>query len=143
MFTGEEQGIFGSQAYAEAHAAEMAKVQAVLVLDNGSGRITGMALQGREELRDLWKSMFAPITSIGPFVVRTGNKGGTDHLSFLEYGVPAFNYDQLTRGYDHTHHSQIDVFDHTQPTDIAQAATVMAVNAWQLANLDKLLPRGR
>ncbi|HJQ21024.1 MAG TPA: hypothetical protein VJ867_11800, partial [Gemmatimonadaceae bacterium] len=69
------------------------------------------------------------------------HKTGTDHLSFLPAGVPAFNYDQLPRGYDHTHHSQVDVFDHTVPNDITQAATVMAVNAWQLANLDRLLPR--
>ena len=61
-------------------------------------------------------------------------KTGTDHLSFMPYGVPAFNYDQLTRGYDHTHHSQIDDYNHTVPSDVAQAATIMAVNAWQFAD---------
>ena len=142
LFSGEEQGLFGSEAYAAAHERELPKFQAVLVLDNGTGRITAMAVQGREELRDMWKAFFAPVASLGPFVVRSGNKTGTDHLSFLPYGVPAFNYDQLTRGYDHTHHSQIDVFDHVVSMDIAQAATVMAVNAWQLADLAELLPRG-
>lgn len=144
LFAGEEEGLFGSQAYAEAHAKELARFQAVLVLDNGTGRITGMTLQGREDLRDLWKRMLAPVVSLGggQLTVSSGNKTGTDHLSFLPYGVPAFNYDQLTRGYQWTHHSQIDDYDHVVPTDVAQAATVMAVNAWQLANLDVLLPRG-
>jgi hypothetical protein len=115
----------------------------VLVLDNGTGRITGMALQGREELRDMWKAMLAPLSSLGQLTVRSGFKTGTDHLSFIQDGVPSFNYDQLTRGYDHTHHSQIDDFDHVVPRDVAQAATIMAVNAWQLADMAALLPRGK
>jgi hypothetical protein len=128
--------------YARDHAAELPKFQSVLVLDNGTGRIVGMALQGRNELRDMWTSLFAPTGALGPFKVRPGNKGGTDHLSFLPYGVPGFNYDQESRGYDHTHHSQVDTFDHAVIPDVMQAATVMAVNAWELANLDELLPRG-
>lgn len=142
LFSGEEQGLYGSRMYARDHAAELPKFQSVLVLDNGTGRILGMALQGRNELRDMWTSLFAPESALGPFKVRAGNKGGTDHLSFLPYGVPGFNYDQESRGYDHTHHSQVDTFDHAVIPDVMQAATVMAVNAYQLANLDELLPRG-
>ena len=142
LFSGEEQGLYGSQYYAHMHAAELPKFQAVLVLDNGAGRITGMAMQGWNDLQGLWRTMFEPLGPLGPFAVRIGNKGGTDHLPFLSAGVPSFNYDQLSRGYDYTHHSQADVFDHTVPRDMQQAATVMAVNAWQLANLDRLLPRG-
>ena len=141
FFTGEEQGLYGSQFYALMHAQELPRFQAVLVLDNGTGRIHGMALQGWDELSDLWTQMLRPVTSLGPFTVRSAFKTGTDHLAFLPAGVPSFNYDQVSRGYDHTHHSQVDVFDHTVPEDIAQAATVMAVNAFQLANLDVLLPR--
>jgi carboxypeptidase Q len=141
FFSGEEQGLYGSQYYALAHAEELPCFQAVLVLDNGSGRISGLALQGWEELHDVWSEMLRRIASLGPFAVRSAFKTGTDHLAFLPAGVPSFNYDQLPRGYDHTHHSQVDVFDHAVPDDIAQAATVMAVNALQLANLDVLLPR--
>ncbi|HEX2781285.1 MAG TPA: M20/M25/M40 family metallo-hydrolase, partial [Gemmatimonadaceae bacterium] len=142
LFSGEEEGLYGSRMYARDHAAELAKYQAVLVLDNGTGRITGMALQGRNELRDMWQALFSPIGPLGPFNVRAGNKGGTDHLSFLPYGVPGFNYDQESRGYDHTHHSQVDTYDHAVIPDLVQAATVMAATAYQLANLEELLPRG-
>ena len=74
---------------------------------------------------------------------RGRNTTGTDHLSFLAYGVPGFNFDQLTRGYNHTHHSQVDTYDHALPDDVAQAATVMAATAYELANLPQLLPRGQ
>ena len=142
LFSGEEQGLYGSNRYAAAHAPELDKFQAVLVLDNGTGRITGMALQKRDELGDAWRALFAPLADeLGPFAVRSGEKGGTDHLSFLKYGVPGFNFDQLSRGYDHTHHSQVDTFDHAVIGDVRQAATVMAVTAYELADLPALLPR--
>ncbi len=141
LFGGEEEGLDGSEAYVQRHKGELSKYQAVLVLDNGSGRVTGMALQGYDELKTLWESLFAPVSQLGPFAVRSGNKGGTDHLSFLPYGVPGFNYDQMTRGYNHTHHSQVDIYDHAVPSDITQAATVMAATAYELANLPELLPR--
>jgi carboxypeptidase Q len=143
LFSGEEQGLFGSQYYVLRHAPELARFQAVLVLDNGTGRINGMALSGWNDLQDLWTGMMRQVRELGPFIVRPGMKGGTDHLPFLYAGVPSFNYDQLSRGYDFTHHSQIDVFDYATTDDVKQAAIVMAVNALQLANLDRLLPRRR
>src|SRR5207247_11187139 len=70
------------------------------------------------------------------------NKGGTDHLSFLPYGVPAFNFDQLERGYGHTHHSQSDTYDKAIERDLQQASAVMAASAYVLANLPDLIARG-
>jgi carboxypeptidase Q len=134
--------LLGSRAYAAAHAGEADSIQAVLVLDNGTGAITGQALQGRTELAGLWKDLLAPVTPLGADSVRDASKSGTDHLSFLPYGVPGFNFDQLPRGYDHTHHSQSDTFDHAVADDLKQAAAVMAVTAYELANLPELLPRG-
>ncbi len=142
LFTGEEEGLLGSRAYAAAHAAEADSVQAVLVLDNGTGMIKGQALQGRNELEQLWKDLLAPVNALGATDVRQGNKGGTDHLSFIPYGVPGFNFDQESRGYNHTHHSQVDTYDHAVPADLQQASAVMAVTAFELANLPSLLPRG-
>lgn len=142
LFSGEEEGLLGSKAYAKAHAAEAPLIQAVTVLDNGTGAITGQALQGRTDLEQLWKDLLAPVASLGATGVRDANKGGTDHLSFLPYGVPAFNFDQLGRGYNHTHHSQVDTYDHAVEPDLKQASAVMAVTAVELANLPGLLPRG-
>ncbi|HTK56925.1 MAG TPA: M20/M25/M40 family metallo-hydrolase [Gemmatimonadales bacterium] len=143
LFGSEEEGLIGSAEYAAAHAAEADSIQAVLVLDNGAGMITGQALQGRNEFNQLWVDLLAPLQSMGPMTVREGNKGGTDHLSFVPQGVPAFNYDQMTRGYNHTHHSQVDSYDKVPEWDMRQASTVMAVTAFELANLPgAILPRG-
>ena len=142
LFTGEEEGLLGSYAYAAAHVAEADSVQAVLVLDNGTGMITGQALQGRNELQQLWQDLLAPVQSLGATGVRQANKGGTDHLSFVPYGIPSFNFDQESRGYNHTHHSQTDTFDKAVGADLQQASAVLAVTAFELANLDRLLPRG-
>lgn len=142
LFSGEEEGLLGSRAYAAQHAAEADSIQAVLVLDNGTGMIKGQALQGRNEFEQLWKDLLAPVNGLGATEVRQANKGGTDHLAFIPYGVPGFNFDQETRGYNHTHHSQVDTYDHAVPGDLMQASAVMAVTAYELANLPVLLPRG-
>ncbi|HEV2749006.1 MAG TPA: M20/M25/M40 family metallo-hydrolase [Gemmatimonadales bacterium] len=142
LFTGEEQGLIGSRKYAEAHAAEADSIQAVIVLDNGTGAITGQALQGRTDLDGLWHALLAPVSTLGADSVVNRNKGGTDHLSFLPYGIPGFNFNQLERGYNHTHHSQSDTYDMAIRADLTQASAVMAVSAYELANLSALIPRG-
>jgi carboxypeptidase Q len=142
LFSGEEQGLMGARAYAAAHAAQSDSVQAVLVIDNGTGRIVGQALQGRADLEDTWRALLAPVAHLGAATVRDAVKSGTDHLPFGFYGIPAFNFDQDPRGYFHTHHSESDTFDKAVGDDLAQASAVMAVTAFELANLPQLLPRG-
>lgn len=142
LFTGEEQGLIGSRKYAETHAAEMDSIQAVIVLDNGTGAVTGQALQGRTDLEGLWRAILAPVASLAADSVVNRNKGGTDHLSFLPYGVPGFNFNQLERGYGHTHHSESDTYDKALAADLTQASAVMAVSAYALANLPGMIPRG-
>jgi hypothetical protein len=142
LFAGEEQGLIGSRQYAAAHAAEADSVQAVLVIDNGTGRIVGQALQGRSDLAELWQALLVPVAHLGAAGVREDVKTGTDHLAFVPYGIPGFNFDQEPRGYFHTHHSQSDTYDKAVADDLRQASAVMAVTAWELANLGELLPRG-
>ncbi len=141
LFTGEEEGLMGSRKYAEAHAADADSIQAVIVLDNGAGAITGMALQGHLEEYALWRTLLAAVHRMNADTITDNVKGGTDHLSFIPYGVPGFNFNQITRGYNHTHHSQSDTWDKAIPADLMQASTVMAVSAYELANLPGLLAR--
>jgi hypothetical protein len=117
-------------------------VQAVLVIDNGTGKIVGQALQGRPEFAELWQALLVPVAHLGADSVREDVKTGTDHLAFVPYGIPGFNFDQEPRGYFHTHHSQSDTYDKAVADDLRQASAVMAVTAWELANLGELLPRG-
>ena len=143
LFTGEEEGLIGSRKYAEQHAGEADSIQAVIVLDNGVGAITGQALQGRPELYGLWRAILAPVHDFNADTVNDAFKGGTDHLSFIPYGVPGFNFNQISRGYNHTHHSQSDTWDKAIDWDLRQASTVMAVSAFELANLTGMIPRGQ
>ena len=86
--------------------------------------------------------MLRPVHDLNADTVTDAMKGGTDHLSFIPYGVPGFNFNQITRGYNHTHHSQSDTYDKAIDWDLRQASTVIAVSALELANLDGMIPRG-
>ena len=140
LFTGEEQGLLGSTAYVAAHAAELARVQAVIVVDNGSGRISGIALQGREDLRGVWERLFRPLAPLGPFTVEQRVRTGSDHLPFLGAGVPAYLVNQEFKSYDWTWHTQADGYDNIVAVDLPQVATVLAGVAWGLANAERLIP---
>src|SRR5207245_9458529 len=108
----------------------------------GSGAVRGAGLRGRSGPEGLWRAILAPVGRLGADSVVNRNKGGTDHLSFLPYGVPGFNFNQIERGYNHTHHSQSDTYDMALAGDLIQAAAVMAVSAYELANLPGMIPRG-
>jgi hypothetical protein len=141
LFSGEEQGLLGSKAYAEAHQAELAKVQAVIVDDMGTGRIRGWALQGREDLKAAMAGVIAPMNDFGLRELSLMRMGATDHASFLRYGVPAFSAQQDAEDYHtHTHHSHVDSFERVQPEALLQGTQALAVTAWELANLEQRLP---
>ena len=141
LFTGEEQGLIGSSTYVEARAAELARHQAVIVVDNGSGRISGIALQGRNDLRAMWTQLLGPLSSLGPFNIEQRVRTGSDHLPFLRAGVPAYLVNQEFKSYDWTWHTQADTYDHIVPGDLPQIGSVLAGIAWGLANADRLIPR--
>jgi len=140
FFEGEEEGLLGSKAYHEAHKNEMGKVSAVLVMDIGTGRLRGIALQGRDDVRSTLAAALAPLNDLGLQEINLRNQGGTDHLSFLPSGVPAFAFIQDLVEYGKTHHSQSDTFDKAKKDDLIQASTVLAVAAYNIAQLPDLLP---
>ena len=141
LFSGEEQGIFGSKAYVKAHADELNNIQAVLIDDLGTGRIRGFAMEGREELRPYMAEAIAPLNELGVRELPLEQSEDSDHAPFVEAGVPAFfgiqdNEDYFTT----THHSQADTFEHVKPEALVEGATVMAVTAVELANMGPRLP---
>ncbi|HET7041152.1 MAG TPA: M20/M25/M40 family metallo-hydrolase, partial [Gemmatimonadales bacterium] len=141
LFSGEEQGHFGSKAYVEAHRAELPRVQAVLVFDLGTGKVRGFALQGREDSRRLMAAAIAPLNDLGVVELPLERSHDSDHASFTDAGVPAFFAVQDTLDYFRvTHHSQFDTFDRVDPAQLVQAATAMAVTAWELATMPARLP---
>jgi hypothetical protein len=141
LFGGEEQGLLGSRAYVWKHKDELAKISGMFALDTGTGRIRGIGTQGNKALVPIFAQVLAPVRHLGVLYVNERTQLGSDHLSFEEVGVPGFAFFQDSIDYKRTHHSQTDTLDKIMPEDLKQAATVMAVVAYSVAELPQLLPR--
>ena len=122
--------------------AEYEKLSGYFNLDNGTGKIRGVYLQGNEGIRSLFRQWLMPFRDLGAETLTISNTGGTDHLSFDAIGLPGFQFIQDEIEYDtRTHHSNQDVFDRIQGDDMKQAATIMAAFVYQTAMRDEKLPR--
>jgi hypothetical protein len=111
-------------------------------LDNGTGKIRGVYLQGNEGVRAIFRQWLTPFRDQGAATLSISNTGGTDHLSFDAIGLPGFQFIQDEIEYDtRTHHSNQDVFDRIQGDDMKEAATIMAAFVYQTAMRDEKLPR--
>jgi carboxypeptidase Q len=141
LFSGEEQYDMGSRAYVEAHRAELEKVSAVLVHDYGTGRVKTIQLQGQGQLVDVMERVARPIMSmLGMKELSLETEEGSDHYSFLEAGVPGFFCDQEVAD-ARTHHSQADTYEKIVFENLVNGAQVMAAFAYNVSQLDRLLPR--
>lgn len=169
LWSGEEQGLFGSRAYVSDHfgvkgdafrlmLAEMIgrkveqpklvkkpdyeKLSAYYNLDNGTGKIRGVYMQGNSGVAPIFKTWLEPFKDLGATTLTLSNTSGTDHLSFDAIGLPGFQFIQDEIEYDsRTHHSNQDVFDRIQADDMKQAATIMAAFVYQTAMMDEKMPR--
>lgn len=169
LWTGEEQGLLGSEAYVKAHfgtnepdslaravaswvggqprrtfkpGPEHDRLSAYFNLDNGSGKIRGIYCQGNEKTVPIFRHWLTPFGEMGANTVTLANTGGTDHLSFASVGLPGFQFIQDGIEYSsRTHHSNQDTFDRLQADDLKQASVVMAAFVYNAAMADEKLPR--
>lgn len=122
--------------------AEYDKLAGYFNLDNGTGKIRGVYLQGNDAIAGLFRQWLAPFRDLGAETLSLSNTGGTDHLSFDAIGLPGFQFIQDEIEYDtRTHHSNMDVFDRIQADDMKQAATIMAAFVYNTAMRDEKLPK--
>lgn len=142
LWSGEEEGIYGSRGWIRKHPEMGPKISAYLNLDNGTGRIRGVWDQSNEKAIPIFEQILWPFRDLGVMAVRHGNTGSTDHVSFDDAGIPGFNFIQDPIEYGlRTHHSSNDVYDHLVLDDLKQAAVVVAATAYELANRDEMFPR--
>ncbi len=167
LWSGEEEGLLGSRAYVTQHFGrspgnmfggpapanngsstdtvpkpEHEKFQAYFNLDNGTGKIRGIYLQGNEAARPIFRKWLQPFRDMGARTITIANTGGTDHQSFDGIGLPGFQFIQDEIEYEtRTHHSNQDVFDRIQADDMKQAATIMATFVYNAAMMDGKIPR--
>jgi hypothetical protein len=117
-------------------------ISAVLVHDMGTGRVKSIALQGRYDLREVMDRVVEPFKdAVNLDELSMRNTGGTDHLSFLPHGVPAFAAIQDEAEYRKTHHTESDTFDKVYGDEINQGAKLLAAFAYNVAMLPDCLPR--
>jgi carboxypeptidase Q len=142
LWSGEEEGLYGSRGWVAKHPDLHAKISAYLNVDNGTGRIRGIWNQSNEKAVGVFEQILWPFRDLGVVAVRRGDTGGTDHLSFDAVGVPGFNFIQDPMEYGFwTHHTDLDTFDHLALEDLRQAAVVVAATAYELAMRDEMIPR--
>ncbi len=151
LWGGEEQGLLGSKAYVREHLADVetmalkpehGQLAAYFNSDNGSGRIRGIWLQSNLAVRPIFEQWMAPLRDLGVTILGPRSVSSTDHVSFDNVGVPAFQFlvDRLEYN-ARTHHSNMDTYDRVQRDDMVQQATVIAVFAYNAAMRDEKLPR--
>jgi carboxypeptidase Q len=141
LFSGEEQGLYGSRHHVEKHKDDMAKVSAALMHDVGTGKVNGLGIGNRPQVLALLEKELAALKPLGLVDFKTPSGGGSDHQSFQGKGVPAFLMVQDPAYYMVSHHTAADTPARILEKDLVQGATVMAVSAVRIANLPELLPR--
>ena len=151
LWSGEEQGLLGSRGYVKNHFADPAdmvikpehgKISAYYNLDNGTGKVRGIYLQGNKNAGPVFEKWLEPFYELGAKTVTISNTGGTDHQSFDGVGIPGFQFIQDPIEYDtRTHHTNMDTYDHLVPEDLKQAATVIAAFVFNTAQRDEKIPR--
>jgi carboxypeptidase Q len=151
LWGGEEQGLFGSRGYVKEHFGdpvtitlkpEHARLSGYFNVDNGTGRIRGVYLQGNDMVRPVFEAWLAPFHDLGATTLTIANTRDTDHVSFDGVGLPGFQFIQDPLDYEtRTHHSNLDVYDHVQPGDLMQASAILATFIYNAATRPEMLPR--
>lgn len=170
LWSGEEEGLLGSQYYVQQHFGsrppidepddkgmptltrreagpvtvkpEQAKVSVYFNLDNGSGKIRGIYLQENAAVEPIFEAWMQPFKDLGMTATTMRDTGGTDHLSFDAVGIPGFQFIQDPLDYfSRTHHSNMDVYDRLQSDDLKQAAVIVASFVYDAAMREQMLPR--
>jgi carboxypeptidase Q len=141
LFTGEEQGMWGSAGYVERHKAELDRHAGVVIFDVGSGRTAGFSLTGRPELRPVVARALALYPKMGPSAHTLEGFDGTDNFDFLLSGVATYVADQDPAPYLPNYHAESDVPDRVNAREARRNAGLAASLVWGLANSPAAIPR--
>jgi carboxypeptidase Q len=142
LFSGEEEGLLGSRAYARAHRPELDQAAGVIIWDSGTGKTTGFADGGRKDVLDAAKRLIAPLQQFGLTEMKTDMESGTDHFDFMLEGVPTFVADQEEANYMENYHAVSDTYDKVDFVQLKKNVAEAAEFSFVLANLpEKIGPR--
>ncbi len=141
LFTGEEEGGIGAETFLKNHAVEIPKMDAVLIHDTGTGKVFSISLDNLWETAALMQEIYQPLQEVFDLQpLSTRYFGSSDHVPFLNRGVPGYFCVQLPAGYGAAHHSQTDTFDKVIPDQINEGAAFIAAWAWNVSEMPEALP---
>ena len=142
LFSGEEEGLMGSRAYATAHRGELDKAAGVVIYDSGSGKTTAFATGGRKDVIETAKQLVGPLQPFGVNDLNLAMEWGTDHFDFMMEGVPTFVADQVEANYLENYHAVSDTYDKVDFDQLKKNVAEAAVLSYGLADLpEKIGPR--
>lgn len=152
LWSGEEQGLLGSQAYVKKHfgsfeapTANYEKFGGYFNIDSGTGRARGLSVFGTPETAAILREIVAPFAEYGvagTINTRSRGLGGSDHTSFNQAGLPGIGVQQDPIEYNsHTWHTNLDTYERIVEDDVKKSAIVIAASVYALAMRDELLPR--
>src|SRR4029077_9528632 len=142
LFSGEEQGLVGSRAYAFSHRAELDKAAGVVIYDSGTGKTTGFSVGGRKDVVPTAKELSAPLAQFDVKELKTDMEWGTDHFDFMLEGVPTFVADQQEANYLENYHAISDTYDKVDFAQLKKHVAEAAALSVELADLpEKIGPR--
>jgi carboxypeptidase Q len=142
LFSGEEEGLIGSHAYAIAHRRELDKAAGVVIYDSGTGKTTGFSIGGRKDILDTAKQLVAPLAQFDVKEVKLDMEWGTDHFDFMLEGVPTFVADQDEANYLENYHAISDTYDKVDFAQLKKHVAEAAALSFELADLpEKIGPR--
>ena len=134
LFTGEEQGMLGSWAYAKAHREELDRMIAAVIYDAGIGRVTGYSLSGRKDIGAAVREALAPAQPLGANELTFKVESGTDNLDFLLEGVPTLVANQEPANYMVNYHAASDTYDKVDIGQLKRHVALAAITAFALAD---------
>jgi carboxypeptidase Q len=142
LFSGEEQGLIGSHAYALNHRAELDKAAGVIVYDSGTGKTTGFSVGGRKDVLYTAQELIAPLAQFDVKELKPDMEWGTDHFDFMLEGVPTFVADQDEANYLENYHAVSDTYDKVDFPQLKKHVAEAAALSVELADLpEKIGPR--
>jgi carboxypeptidase Q len=141
LFSGEEQGLFGSWAYVRSHRTELEKIRAVIIFDSGIGRVTGYSMGGRRDFETGVREVLKPLDSWGLDRLTADSQTGTDHFDFMIEGVPTLVANQEEYNYMPNYHAASDTLDKVDIRALKLHTAIAALTAWGLA--DRAAPLGK
>jgi hypothetical protein len=152
LWSGEEEGLLGSQAYVKQHfgsfesqTPEFAKLDAYLNIDSGTGKARGAGVFGPASAAAILRETLAPFQDlgvVGASATRSRAVGGTDSTSFNNAGLAGIGFSQDPIEYNsHTHHTNLDHYERIIESDVKASAIAIAATLYQLAMRDQMVPR--